>query len=258
MSNPIQTLLEVVKSKRIGEPFGFTFADAIWLNVTLGMYQTLGIPLVLLNVVDAETQYPIRFDASNGRSGMMQRWECINKGNMFLCFEDFELAALITKTVKRKLLFRQEILYQPFMCVPVKAEPLVGTPTTKLEEAMNWLEMRYRKYQEVFPGLTSEKVVQAERNREIKLEDLSGGGSLTCSDCDYEIEVLVSAHGSTEPHFSSTYQCQACAKLKELDVFPDEKAGEACECGGALTRNHTLTCPKCRSVSVNYAMLYMA
>lgn len=257
MSNPIQILLEAANSKRMGEPFGFTLADAIWLNITLGMYQTRGIPLILLDVVDAETQYPIRFDASNGNDGMMQRWECINKGNMFLCYEEFELVALITKTVKRKFLFKQEALYQPFMCVPVKTEPLIGKPTTKLDEAMDWLEMRYRKYQEVFPDLTSEKVLQAEKHREIKLKDLSGGGNLTCLDCRHTMKVLGSAHGPTEPHFSSGYQCQSCAKLKELDVFPEDIADEVCECGGLLTRNYTLVCSQCKSTNVNYTMLYI-
>ena len=241
----------------MGEPFGFTLADSIWLNVTLGMYQTHGVPLILLNVVDAETQYPIRFDASNAHSGMMQRWECINNGNMFLCFEEFELAALITKTVQRKFLFKHEILYQPFMCVPVKAEPLIGNPTTKLDEAMEWLEMRYRKYQEVCPNLTSEKVMQAEKHLEIKLKDLSGGGRLTCSACDHKMNILVRAHGPSKPHFSSTYQCQSCAKLQKLDVFPDDEAGEACECGGALTRHLTLICPQCKSSNVNYTMRYI-
>lgn len=109
----------------------------------------------------------------------------------------------------------------------------------------------------VAASLSGEGVLHAEKRPVKKLKDLSGGGKLGCADCGHIAKILGRSHGPGFTSFSSGYQCQLCSKLKVLNVFPEDKAEEACECGGLLTRNNTLVCPECKSENVNYRMSYI-
>ncbi len=104
---------------------------------------------------------------------------------------------------------------------------------------------------------SAEGALHVEKRHSKELKDLSGGGTLGCSDCGHIAKILGRAHGPAFTSFSSGYQCQSCSKLKVLDVFPQDRAEEACECGGLLTRNNSLVCPECKSENVNYKMSYI-
>lgn len=150
MSSPVRALIEIAHSKQKGELAGFTLFDTIMLNVTLGLFEKKEINIAVLNVIDDETQVPIRFNAESG----IALWDPIKDGRMFLYFDDYQLLGLITKTVRRKFFFMHQFIYQAYLATPI-APILIGKPTIDFDTALGWLEMRYMKYVEIFPTLNN-------------------------------------------------------------------------------------------------------
>lgn len=156
MGSPIQALLEVSSLKQSGELIGYGLTDAIMTNVGLGLYQKEGINSALLRVVDLDTQHPIRFDPEGNSSNMSEVWECIKDGRMFLYFDNYELVALITKTLESKFIFLKQTVYRAYLSTPY-TQILTSEPTTDIETALGWIERRVKKCFEVFPRLEKQE-----------------------------------------------------------------------------------------------------
>lgn len=109
----------------------------------------------------------------------------------------------------------------------------------------------------VLEKIPPDEIPNTKERSKKELKNLPGGGTLECSDCNHAAEILGTSHASDFSSFSSGYQCQSCRKFKILNIFPSDKAEEACECGGLLARNHTLVCPVCGSENVNYDIGYL-
>ncbi len=95
----------------------------------------------------------------------------------------------------------------------------------------------------------------------IEFTMMGGAGSVQCQDCSYEEEIVSFTHGysDTGPTSETGVQCLACGKFTTISEGGDnDDDGTApCECGGTLSRDHELFCPKCRSKNLKYRMSYI-
>ena len=90
---------------------------------------------------------------------------------------------------------------------------------------------------------------------------MGGGGVITCEQCGFREEIVAFTHGLTAgPDASCTEgrQCRECGKFQNVHRTGDPpiEAVPRCECGGELSRDHFLFCPKCRSRKLRYEMAY--
>ncbi len=84
---------------------------------------------------------------------------------------------------------------------------------------------------------------------------LGGRGLLVCKNCGLKCDMLGFLHGHDNIVWQiSGYQCQACGKLHKIENDSDYKLLNACECGGMLSRDKPIFCPRCKSDKVKYRM----
>lgn len=84
--------------------------------------------------------------------------------------------------------------------------------------------------------------------------DLTNGvGRLCCSVCDHEERILSFTHGVSH---QLGFQCSTCLQFVALENGLEGPI-PPCGCGGELTRDHPLKCPKCKSTNVTFESEYM-
>ena len=84
---------------------------------------------------------------------------------------------------------------------------------------------------------------------------MGGMGNLSCSECGYSQEIVSFLHGFGEdPWSKSGYQCQKCGKFYTIENAKKLESIPFCDCGGILSREKALFCPKCRNHNVEYLM----
>jgi len=92
-------------------------------------------------------------------------------------------------------------------------------------------------------------------------QTMGGHGSITCLICGYTEEVTAFIHGFGENRWSRTgYQCRQCGKFHGIERHQNEHFDEStlrCDCGGQLSRDHVIFCPRCRLTSIEYHMIYI-
>jgi hypothetical protein len=93
----------------------------------------------------------------------------------------------------------------------------------------------------------------------LEFSRMGGAGVISCQDCGFRQEISSFMHGITSgPNASADEgrQCLQCGKFvtAHLKGNPPVTAIERCECGGELSRDHFLFCPKCRSRKLEYRM----
>jgi hypothetical protein len=86
-----------------------------------------------------------------------------------------------------------------------------------------------------------------------------GGGIIRCPGCGYEEEINGSTHGFGDPvEFFDGYQCQICGKFHTVTICGNENIIlYKCDCGGELSRDKPIFCPKCKARDVSYQWTYM-
>lgn len=84
---------------------------------------------------------------------------------------------------------------------------------------------------------------------------MGGAGNLSCRVCGHEEHVTCFLHGVEWD--ATGYQCQQCGKLHALENVCFDSELSLCECGGKLSRDDALTCPRCRSVELDYDLRVM-
>ncbi|MEI6083553.1 MAG: hypothetical protein WCS70_04555 [Verrucomicrobiota bacterium] len=91
-----------------------------------------------------------------------------------------------------------------------------------------------------------------------------GSGSLHCKACGWADSVTCFLHGLIKRSKDGIgrketclygYQCQSCGEFSERKESPPES--ECANCGGELSRDKPLFCPKCKSRAVRYTMGYI-
>jgi hypothetical protein len=86
-----------------------------------------------------------------------------------------------------------------------------------------------------------------------------GVGNLRCSDCLNEENISIATHSrDSNGDFLGNFgfQCQSCG-LFEVITNPDFEKTYSCGCGGILSRDEKVFCPKCHSFRVEYRSRYL-
>lgn len=81
---------------------------------------------------------------------------------------------------------------------------------------------------------------------------IGGMGYTECLDCNHQEEIVSFLHGFSKLHQIANplvgMQCQSCGKFDSVS----EDIQISCDCGGMLSRDKALFCPKCKSKRLKY------
>jgi hypothetical protein len=91
---------------------------------------------------------------------------------------------------------------------------------------------------------------------------MGGAGEIHCHDCGFRQEITSFTHGFTMGPAASAdegRQCLQCGRFTTVHRKgnPPVTPVPPCECGGELSRDHFLFCPKCRSRKLKYDMSFI-
>jgi len=87
---------------------------------------------------------------------------------------------------------------------------------------------------------------------------MGGAGEISCRNCFYTENIVSFLHGfGHDPWTKTGYQCQSCGKFHAIENDHKLDTLPSCECGGELSREEPLFCPKCRSTNLEYNMHYI-
>ena len=84
---------------------------------------------------------------------------------------------------------------------------------------------------------------------------IGGAGVLVCGDCNYSVKIISFLHGTND--CTTGYQCQSCGQFVQVNDSLSDVIEKGCQCGGNLSREEKLFCPKCGSKRVRYLMEYI-
>lgn len=90
----------------------------------------------------------------------------------------------------------------------------------------------------------------------LTFKHMGGIGSLGCNACGHEEGVLSFIHGFRGAAVAG-YQCKRCLRFCDVKLAPDTQPDLHCECGGELSRDEKVLCPKCGSDLVKFVTTLM-
>lgn len=93
------------------------------------------------------------------------------------------------------------------------------------------------------------------RGTGLMFTSIGGAGKIVCSDCGYSAKIVCFLHGTE--NCTTGYQCQFCGQFVQVNDSQSDVVGKLCQCGGTLSRQEELFCPRCRSRNVDYLMEYI-
>jgi hypothetical protein len=102
---------------------------------------------------------------------------------------------------------------------------------------------------------------RAMKKQGLKFFHIGGAGNFYCRSCQYEERIVSFIHGDYDAVVG--YQCQKCGKFHNIESHSKEYHMVhivdplVCECGGKLSRDEVLFCPKCKSKDTEYFMHYI-
>lgn len=84
---------------------------------------------------------------------------------------------------------------------------------------------------------------------------IGGVGLIHCRDCKFQQAIVGSTHGDGT---TLGYQCQQCSSFVTVH-YPEfsSQTPPSCECGGVLSRDFDVHCPRCLGYHVRYEMEYI-
>ena len=111
------------------------------------------------------------------------------------------------------------------------------------------------------------EIIQADKIDVLRVADpltysyMGGAGTIICNNCGYEKDIVSFLHDFDDDGNPSNgswgYQCQSCGKFYSLNDSQRAAKPLICSCGGELSRDKALFCPKCKSKSMGYKMSYI-
>ena len=113
------------------------------------------------------------------------------------------------------------------------------------------------------PGILKKQALRRERSHlageggahsALEFPLMGGAGRIICHDCGYMKDIISFVHGDG---CTAGYQCQSCGEFVEIDDIREDEIEAGCTCGGALSRNHKLFCPRCKSHNLRYLVKYI-
>lgn len=93
----------------------------------------------------------------------------------------------------------------------------------------------------------------------VYFKNVRGGGVIRCHGCGYTQEIIGFTHGFDDPcPFTEGNQCQSCGKFHEVDFIGNKRVSpDKCSCGGNLSREEPIFCPRCKARDVSYHLTYV-
>lgn len=87
----------------------------------------------------------------------------------------------------------------------------------------------------------------------LKFSRTSGCGEIYCRDCHHREEIVSFLHGFGDNAWSVTgYQCESCHRFCQIERREQDMPDLVCPCGGKLSRDHIIVCPRCDSERTRY------
>jgi DNA-directed RNA polymerase subunit M/transcription elongation factor TFIIS len=101
---------------------------------------------------------------------------------------------------------------------------------------------------------------------------MKGSGRVSCTNCGFNQRLTVSMRNDKNANILNVQgsQCQNCGRFKEVSsaqsAFSTVKnvsnatltmETEGCECGGTLSRDRVVCCPRCKSENMSYECLLL-
>lgn len=148
--NPVQKLEQATANMRPRK--AYSMMDATMLNLTLGLFGRAGIQAAVLNMQDADNPTPVRFDPIGAPGASHVFWPCVQDGRIFFYFDNFQMVAVIVKTSRRRLVLLEQDSFTPLFLAPI-GPVLTGPVCDDYDSALEWIEQRYRRAEEVLPTL---------------------------------------------------------------------------------------------------------
>lgn len=130
----------------------YSLIDAVMLNVTLGLFEKSGIQAAALDVRKLEDPRTVRFDPQSGPGAGAQICHCVQDGKIYFYFDRFEIVSAIAKTSRSRFFVFNHDLFTPFFLTPVTTV-ITGPSFDNFDSALEWVEQRYRKAEEVLPSV---------------------------------------------------------------------------------------------------------
>ena len=116
-------------------------------------------------------------------------------------------------------------------------------------------KLRKRRHSSRYGEFLSDRRDLEIEDDELTFSSMGGAGEISCKNCNFSQEITSFIHGATsgpDAWCEAGMQCQRCGGF----TTTSEKK-ELCECGGELSRDNLLFCPKCRSKRLSYEMFYI-
>jgi len=103
-------------------------------------------------------------------------------------------------------------------------------------------------------NLKDQELARAINLNNLRFARVTGIGLFYCNECNYTQRLLGSVHGIGDPFWAKhSTQCQKCGRFHEVETYNGEvNVLPVCECGGILSDNERLFCPRCKSHNVAY------
>jgi len=137
-----------------------------------------------------------------------------------------------------------------FMAV-VRFLAIIGWPFLCAMLLIDWFRSRVKKAQ---PS-ADYAALRDDMRRGLRFSRMGGAGRLHCDDCGWSEDIESFVH-NLDRWCLAAYQCQACGRFCHLEN-PRRDSIPPCDCGGKLSRDEILFCPKCRSRALRYWMAYI-
>lgn len=91
--------------------------------------------------------------------------------------------------------------------------------------------------------------------KSLRWSSMGGAGEICCKECEYSENIVSFLHWYDS--CTSGYQCRSCGCFAEIEHITAETIEGGCDCGGVLSRENALFCPRCKSEEVKYSMKFI-
>lgn len=92
------------------------------------------------------------------------------------------------------------------------------------------------------------------KERLLYFDHTNGKGKILCNQCGHLEDIISFIHGLQETGSLSGYQCQSCGRFHRLTDQQELLTDKKCDCGGDLSRDKPVFCPKCVSKDVSFIL----
>lgn len=160
------------------------------------------------------------------------------------------------KLIAAELIIRLLII----LFFPVALVIIIIDHSRGVRGSKDWVPFDENEIREEIKKEREEKKKAVIENRSfLYFKNTHGGGVIRCHGCGFTQKITCFTHGFDDPcPFSEGNQCQSCGKFQTIEFLGDKIVSpEKCSCGGKLSREEPIFCPRCKARDVSYHWTYM-